>query len=219
MQLRIDGVLDLDQYDVPEYLRQLALEVVNDVPSDAILIHTDGSKDESNRTGSGAFIEKLSIQLYRRNPENCSVLRSELIAIDEGLKLFSNITDTSNIWILTDSQSSFQHLQDWTHVDDLVCIRIINTLKTIAKYRDVHFQWIPSHVNVPGNEVVDFLAKRGSSEFATTNYALKYREIYSLMKIKDKQVWMAPPGHPGISRKSPGGALWNLTETEMIKRL
>ncbi|GFY26276.1 RNase H domain-containing protein [Trichonephila clavipes] len=72
--------------DVPEYLRQLALEIINDIPSDAILIYTDGSKDESNRTGSGAFIEKLS----RRNPENCSVLRSELIAIDEGLKSILN---------------------------------------------------------------------------------------------------------------------------------
>ncbi|GFW43195.1 hypothetical protein TNCV_1349591 [Trichonephila clavipes] len=27
------------------------------------------------------------------------------------------------------------------------------------------------------------------------------------MKIKDKQVWMAPSNHPGISRKSSGGAL------------
>ncbi|GFV62138.1 uncharacterized protein TNCV_4109411 [Trichonephila clavipes] len=27
------------------------------------------------------------------------------------------------------------------------------------------------------------------------------------MKITDKQVWMAPPDHPGISRKSPGGVL------------
>ncbi|GFX30810.1 RNase H domain-containing protein [Trichonephila clavipes] len=61
--------------------------------------------------------------------------------------------------------------------------------------------------NVPGNEVADFLAKRGCSEIATINYALTYREIYSLMKIKDKQVWIAPPDHPGISRKSPGGAL------------
>ncbi|GFS59119.1 RNase H domain-containing protein [Trichonephila inaurata madagascariensis] len=103
-----------------------------------------------------------------------------------------------------DSRCAIQHLQDWTRVVDLVSIRIINKLRTIAKYRDVHFQWIPSHVNVPENEVTDFLAKR-ASEIATTNYALTYREIYSSKKIKDKQVWMAPLDHPGISRKSPGG--------------
>ncbi|GFX68285.1 RNase H domain-containing protein [Trichonephila clavipes] len=193
--------------NVPQYLRQLALEVMNGIPNDALLIHTDGSKDESNRTGSGAFIEKLFIGLSRRHSVSCSVLRSGLIAIDEGLKSISNRTESSNIWILTDSRSSIQHLQDWTRVDDHVSIRIINKLRTIAKYRDVHFQWIPSHVNAPGNEVTDFLAKRGCSETATTDYALTYREIYSLMKIKDKQVWIAPPDHPGISRKSPGGVL------------
>ncbi|GFS86190.1 hypothetical protein TNCV_660761 [Trichonephila clavipes] len=36
--------------DVPKYLRQLALEVINGIPSDAVLIYTDGIKDESNRT-------------------------------------------------------------------------------------------------------------------------------------------------------------------------
>lgn len=141
--------------DVSEYLRQLALEVINNIPSDAILIYTDGSKDELNHTGSGAFIQNLSIRLSRRNPENCSVFRSELIAIDEGLKTILHRTDSSDIWILTDSRSSIQHLQDWTRVEDLVSIRIINKLKTITNCRDVHFQWIPSHVNIFRNEVAE----------------------------------------------------------------
>ncbi|GFU02715.1 putative RNA-directed DNA polymerase from transposon BS [Trichonephila clavipes] len=162
---------------VPKYQRQLAPEVINGIPSDAILIYTDGSQDESNRTESSAFIEKLSMRLSRHNPENYSVLRSELIGVDQGIKSILNKTDSSNIWILTDSRSAIQLLQDWTRVDDLVIIRIINKLKTIAKYRDVHFQWIPSHVNVPRNEVPNFLAKRGCSEIATTDFALTYQEI------------------------------------------
>ncbi|GFU02650.1 RNase H domain-containing protein [Trichonephila clavipes] len=83
---------------VPQYQRQLALEVINGIPSDAILIYTDGSQDESNRTESGPFIEKLSIRLSRHNPENCSVLRSELIGADERLKSILNKTDSSNIY-------------------------------------------------------------------------------------------------------------------------
>ncbi|GBN29189.1 hypothetical protein AVEN_113968-1 [Araneus ventricosus] len=37
----------------PEYLRQAALEVVNNIPIEATLIYTDGSKNEIGRTGSG----------------------------------------------------------------------------------------------------------------------------------------------------------------------
>ncbi|GFW96727.1 RNase H domain-containing protein [Trichonephila clavipes] len=81
---------------------------------------------------------------------------------------------------------------------------------------------IPSRVNVPGNEVADFLAKSGCSEIATTDYALTYRDIYSSLKIKDKQVWIAPPDHSGISRKSPGGALefdGNINDQMAVSRL
>ncbi|GFS83158.1 RNase H domain-containing protein [Trichonephila clavipes] len=116
-------------------------------------------------------------------------------------------TDYSNSWILSDSRSAIQHLQDWTRLDDFMSIRITNKLKIIAKYRNVHSQRITSHVKVPGNEMTDFLTKRGCFETAITDCALTYREIYSLMKIKNKQVWMAHPDHPGISRKSPVGSL------------
>ncbi|GFX53765.1 hypothetical protein TNCV_1597111 [Trichonephila clavipes] len=78
--------------------------------------------------------------------------------------------------------------QERTRVDDLMSIRIINKVNTIATYTDIHFQWIPSHVNVPENEIVDFLAKRGFSEIETIDYALTYQEIYTLMKIKDKEM-------------------------------
>ncbi|GFX59984.1 RNase H domain-containing protein [Trichonephila clavipes] len=88
---------------VSQYQRQLALEVINGIPSDAILIYTDGSQDKSNRTERGDFIEKLSIRLSRHNPENCSVLRSELIGVDEGLKSIHvapfNIGKTGLVWM------------------------------------------------------------------------------------------------------------------------
>ncbi|GFV24249.1 hypothetical protein TNCV_3445021 [Trichonephila clavipes] len=71
---------------------------VNHVEStlSSTLTETDGSKDESNRTGSGAFLEKLSIRLSRHNSENCSVLRSELIAIDAGLRAVSRLIPLGN---------------------------------------------------------------------------------------------------------------------------
>ncbi|GBO16223.1 hypothetical protein AVEN_255583-1 [Araneus ventricosus] len=40
----------------PEYLRQAALEVINNIPIEATLIYTDGSKNEIGHTGSGVFL-------------------------------------------------------------------------------------------------------------------------------------------------------------------
>ncbi|GBM65577.1 hypothetical protein AVEN_169857-1 [Araneus ventricosus] len=41
----------------PEYLRQAALEVINNIPIEATLIYTDGSKNEIGHTGSGVFVK------------------------------------------------------------------------------------------------------------------------------------------------------------------
>ncbi|GBO39008.1 hypothetical protein AVEN_249456-1 [Araneus ventricosus] len=41
----------------PEYLRQAALEVINNIPIEATLIYTDGSKNEIGHTGNGVFVK------------------------------------------------------------------------------------------------------------------------------------------------------------------
>ncbi|GFU84471.1 RNase H domain-containing protein [Trichonephila clavipes] len=39
----------------PELLRQLALEVTNAIPDQALIIYTDGSRSNTGRAGSGIF--------------------------------------------------------------------------------------------------------------------------------------------------------------------
>ncbi|GIY47537.1 putative RNA-directed DNA polymerase from transposon BS [Caerostris extrusa] len=73
----------------PELLRQLALEIINNISPRALVIYTDGSKSDSGRTGSGIFM-KTSTREFRyrfRNPDHSSVFRSELTAISEALSL------------------------------------------------------------------------------------------------------------------------------------
>ncbi|UYV64186.1 METTL10 [Cordylochernes scorpioides] len=92
------------QYQNPEYLKQLSLEIINNIPKNAITIYTDGSRDELGHTGSGCLIKTTNCieKMNRRNPDFCSVFRSELIAIYEALKSIRN-TNYQDIWILTDS--------------------------------------------------------------------------------------------------------------------
>ncbi|GFX97441.1 probable RNA-directed DNA polymerase from transposon BS [Trichonephila clavipes] len=44
--------------------------------------------------------------------------KSELIAIDEALRIIKTMTSPDEIWILCDSRSAIQHLSDWTNVGD-----------------------------------------------------------------------------------------------------
>ncbi|GFV08143.1 putative RNA-directed DNA polymerase from transposon BS [Trichonephila clavipes] len=147
---------------IPAHLRQLALESINEIPCDAIKIYTDGSRLD-DRVGSGIYIENSGQNFYfcHRNPDFSSVFNSELTAINLGLEAIINESDYGEPWILSDSRSSLQHLHNWTQVGDKTSISILHNLKLISKHHDVHFQWIPSHVDIFGNEQADRLAREG----------------------------------------------------------
>ncbi|GBM17481.1 hypothetical protein AVEN_35527-1 [Araneus ventricosus] len=80
-----------------EYLRQAALEVINNIPIEATLIYTDGSKNEIGHRGSGGFVnhDRGEASLKRRNADYCSVFLSEMIAI--GIDTFRLCSGTSII--------------------------------------------------------------------------------------------------------------------------
>ncbi|GFW25756.1 hypothetical protein TNCV_1310171 [Trichonephila clavipes] len=90
-------------FDHPEILKQLALEVIDGIPLDAVKIYTDGGRGETNTTGSEVLIDRI-FKIHRRNADHASVIRTELIAIMCGLSLINNIQDQafSEIWILAD---------------------------------------------------------------------------------------------------------------------
>ncbi|GFY24159.1 RNase H domain-containing protein [Trichonephila clavipes] len=128
----------------PELLRQLALEVINDIPDQALIVCTDGSRSDMGTPGNDG---KISI----RNHDHCSVFRSELIAISGALDHALNSYKDS-IWILTDGRSSIQYLKNWPKIMDSTGLDILSKLVRLGQRKQVCLQWIPSHVDVPGNE-------------------------------------------------------------------
>ncbi|GBN90647.1 hypothetical protein AVEN_174554-1 [Araneus ventricosus] len=193
----------------PTYLRKLALEITKDIPVDAVKVYTDGSTNDSDCTDSGIYIkthnQKLKIQ--SRNPDFCSVLRSELIAIDEGLDSLSSFSCNNKIWILTDSRSSFQHLANWHRVRDNTGMSILNKLKSLSVSCRIHLQCIPSHVNIQGNEIADALAKEGADDASVPSAPLTYLELFSRSKSRKKTTWLIPPVHHWYQGSRPGGCL------------
>ncbi|GFY06466.1 RNase H domain-containing protein [Trichonephila clavipes] len=106
---------------------------------------------------------------------------SELIAIDEALRIIKKMTTPDEIWILCDSRSAIQHLSDWTNVGDKTSVSILKNLKELSQQHEIYFQWIPSHIGLFGNDTADLLAK--------------------------EELWKTPPTHPWYNRQAPGGAL------------
>ncbi|GFW53962.1 putative RNA-directed DNA polymerase from transposon BS [Trichonephila clavipes] len=104
---------------IPAHLRQLALESINEIPCGAIKIYTDGNRLD-DRAGSGIYIENSGQNFYfcHRNLDFSSVFKSELTAIKLGLEAIINESDYGELWILSDSRSSLQHLHNWTQQAD-----------------------------------------------------------------------------------------------------
>ncbi|GFU87944.1 RNase H domain-containing protein [Trichonephila clavipes] len=55
----------------PELLRQLALEVINDIPDQALIIYTDGSRSDTGRIGSCIFSNTPGndVKISIKNPD------------------------------------------------------------------------------------------------------------------------------------------------------
>ncbi|GFY12106.1 hypothetical protein TNCV_4976061 [Trichonephila clavipes] len=68
----------------------------------------------------------------------------------------ANVEPDSSDPILTNSIASVQHLSNWTSIGDQTSLDILN--RTFSNHR-VHFQGVPSHVGIDGNEKADFLPR------------------------------------------------------------
>ncbi|GFU11965.1 RNase H domain-containing protein [Trichonephila clavipes] len=103
-------------------------------------------------------------KLPRRNPDGCSIFRNALIAIDEAFGSLASLPNGKEIWILSGSRSAIQHLSNWQSVRDNVGVSVLTKLKRLSTSHQIHVQWIPSHIDLEGNEIADTLAKAGACE-------------------------------------------------------
>ncbi|GFU05445.1 RNase H domain-containing protein [Trichonephila clavipes] len=187
---------------------QFALEVISNIPEDAFLIYTDGSKNEHSHSRSGIYIksQNYSIHIKLRNSEGRSVFRSELIAIDTGLKEALSIPGSGSISILSDFRSAIQHLSNWHKVGDNTEVAVLEKLKHLSSFREIHLQWVASHVNITDNEIADSLAKDGTAQHIMKKAALTYSELHSSY-INNKQSTISL-AHHWHEAKPPGGSLF-----------
>ncbi|GFS60400.1 RNase H domain-containing protein [Trichonephila clavipes] len=168
--LELDGIYFHDQLltcvtkssEIPALINQLALETINGIPQSSLKIYTDGSR----------------------------VFRSELIATRRGLQCAAQLEDRfQEIWILTDSRASIQHLANWGDIGDQTSLDILSLLHDLSSGHGIHFQWIPSHVGIEGSERADILAITAAVE------GVSPREIFPISKLELNRQIKTPPSH------------------------
>ncbi|GFU79060.1 uncharacterized protein TNCV_1493791 [Trichonephila clavipes] len=89
-----------------------------------------------------------------------------------------------------------------TPIDTVQIRRLPSTL------HQIHLQWIPSHVDLEGNEIADTLAKAGACEIPEPSEpSSTFLEIYSRTKHQNKTAWIVPPEHHWYQCSRSGSSL------------
>ncbi|XP_076067736.1 uncharacterized protein LOC143040527 [Oratosquilla oratoria] len=126
------------------------------------IYYTDGSVDpKSGRTAAAAIT--AGTELLERTPDYYSTLRLELVAIHLALEHAQNRQEDTVV-LHTDSRTAWQVLQQPYHSDNVGLVTaILGSLQSLAPQgRRVRLHWMPSHVDVRGNESADVAARRAA---------------------------------------------------------
>lgn len=168
-------------------MRAQADHLLKSIPPDTQVVYTDGSTLSNRcvnaRAGSGVHFpglnrdqHDLSVRLPGHEQTNNRV---ELYAIILALKHATRQLHVGRLLVRTDSNLCVKGVKDhmmdwellgWTNMQGgtLANVGLWKILKTQLKNMrergwEVEIEWVPSHVNIPGNERADALAKAGSS--------------------------------------------------------
>lgn len=141
----------------------MAIEHIKTVHYSSVHIYTDGAKNpELGITGAAFYVPELKYGNKGRLTNGASVYTAELVAIQMALQWIeeTRMVSVEEVLICSDSMASLLSLQTFKS-----CRNDILTEVFISLYRLknegilVRFVWVPAHVGIQGNEMVDQMAK------------------------------------------------------------
>ena len=143
---------------------------------DYLQVYTDGSKSEENNiiyVGAAFIVPSMSISIGCRLHALHTSTGAELIAIRRALEWISENIQPKNVVICTDSTAA---LLSFTAKRPEYLSLVSNCLSLLQLLRDrgfvIHFQWVPSHCGIAGNESADKAAK-AASKLPNINNSIK----------------------------------------------
>ncbi|GFV94615.1 hypothetical protein TNCV_3826821 [Trichonephila clavipes] len=81
-----------------------------------------------------------------------------------------------DIWILTDSRASKQHLSHWTNNGGMTSLNILDVVVRLSSRHFIYFQWVPSHIGLNGNEMTKLRVKSATTDILRGDACLTFAE-------------------------------------------
>lgn len=183
--------LDLTYYNKESTPRELYVQLFNTISHEYInhkQIYTDGSKIEDG-VGSAIYVDGNSHMWTL--PKYSSIFYAEQYALFQAL-LFILMSEThKKFLIISDSLSVITSLSNLYSRDPVTQI-IQATIKYLSEsLYEITLLWIPSHVGISGNEIVDRAARIAASEIIPDIDTVKSSDlkIHITKQITNKYVY------------------------------
>jgi ribonuclease HI len=183
---------------------------IHHVPANDIVVYTDGSKLQNGNAGAGYALvlsEATVKEAFALGP-SAEIFDAEAIAALLGAQAalrHSSNGLAKNAWIcldnlevakrllspsLTTSQPIFNSFiktrEDWQKRDNA------------TPAGDIHIRWVPGHANIPGNDLADAEARKGSSQLPNAPYPLSFASLkkwHAQQASKARAEWWATSAH------------------------
>ena len=122
-------------------------------------IYTDGSKEDS-KVGCAVISDNHSNM--QRIPDDSSIFSAEAKAIDLALDFISTCDANNKFIIFSDSLSVLKAMNHTSSKNPKI-LKLLEKCHELLAYKEIVLCWIPSHIGIQGNEMVDKQAKTSLS--------------------------------------------------------
>ena len=163
--------LEVSKKDAPEALKALAMERIENYKS-TVNIYTDASKTADGKTAAAFYVPGHQIKHFVRLTDNITIFAAELTAIKLAVHWVSSALSNSvtAVTIFSDSLSSLNAIETGKSACRPKLLQeVLEIVSNITT--KITFVWIPSHIGLLGNEIVDKLANSGIDR-ATVDVAI-----------------------------------------------